>query len=129
VLLLILAGGGILLFSYPFSDELKVDDELFGGFLSAITSFSDEVFSVGLDRAMFGQYTVLMKNIGEFSFCYVLKGQTYLAQKKLANFIENFQKNTSMMQTLSKFNQTSQVIELNDFPFLEGFIKGIFVNS
>ncbi|MHA2087425.1 MAG: tetratricopeptide repeat protein, partial [Promethearchaeota archaeon] len=62
VLLLILAEGGFLLFSYPFSDEVKVEDELFGGFLSAITSFSDEALSEGLDRAKFGQYMVLMKN-------------------------------------------------------------------
>ena len=128
VLLLILTGGGILLFSYPFSDEVKVEDELFGGFLSAISSFSDEVFSEGLDRAKFGRYTVLMNNVGDFSFCYVLKGQTYLAKKKLHDFTENFQKNTSMMQTLKKFNQTSQVIEVKDFPFLEGFIKEIFTN-
>jgi tetratricopeptide (TPR) repeat protein len=129
VLLLILGGGGILLFSYPFSDEVKVDDELFGGFLSAIASFSDEVFSEGLDRAKFGSYTVLMNNVGDFSFCYVLKGQTYLAQKKLSNFTENFQKNTSMMQTLDKFNQSSQAIEIKDFPFLEGFIKETFTNN
>jgi len=129
VLLLIVAEGGILLFSYPFSDEIKVDDELFGGFLSAITTFSDEALSEGLDRAKFGQYTVLMKNITNFSFCYLFKGQSYLAQKKLSNFTENFQKNTSMMQTLNKFNQTSQVIELKDFPFLEGFIKEIFINK
>jgi len=129
ILLLIITGGGILLFSYPFSDEIKVDDELFGGFLSAISSFSDEVFSEGLDRAKFGQYTVLMNNIGDFSFCYVLKGPSYLAQKKLSNFTENFQENTSMMQTLDKFNQTSQVIEVKDFPFLEGFIKEIFTNK
>ncbi|MFX0106237.1 MAG: tetratricopeptide repeat protein [Candidatus Hodarchaeota archaeon] len=129
VLLLILAGGGFLLFSYPFSDEVKVEDELFGGFLSAITSFSDEALSEGLDRAKFGQYMVLMRNIKDFSFCYLFKGQSYVAQKKLFNFIENFQKNTSMMQTLKKFNQTSQVMELKDFPFLEGFIKGIFTNS
>ena len=129
VLLLIIGEGGILLFSYPFSEEVKVEGELFGGFFSAISSFSKEVFSQGLDRAKFGQYTVLMKSIGDFSFCYVLKGQTYVAQKKLSNFMENFQKDTSMMQTLNKFNQTSQVIELKKFPFLEGFIKGIFINS
>ncbi|MFX1529665.1 MAG: tetratricopeptide repeat protein [Promethearchaeota archaeon] len=129
VLLLILAGGGFLLFSYPFSDEVKVEDELFGGFLSAITSFSDEALSEGLDRAKFGQYTVLMRNIKDFSFCYLFKGQSYLAQKKLNNFTETFQKDSSMMQTLDKSNQTSQVIELKDFPFLEGFIKGIFTNK
>jgi tetratricopeptide (TPR) repeat protein len=129
VFLLIMGEGGILLFSYQFTDEVKVDDEIFGGFLSAITSFSDEVFSEGLDRAKFGTYTVLMKNIAEFSFSYVLKGQTYLAKKKLSDFVENFQKNTSMMQILEKSSQTSQVIEIKDFPFLEGFIKGIFTNK
>ncbi|MHA2087007.1 MAG: hypothetical protein ACW972_01940, partial [Promethearchaeota archaeon] len=67
-----------------------------------------------------------MKNVTKFSFCYLFKGQSYLAQQKLSDFTENFQKNTSMMQILDKFNQASQVIELKDFPFLEGFIKGIF---
>jgi len=128
VLLLILAGGGFLLFSYPFSDEVKVEDELFGGFLSAITSFSDEALSEELDRAKFGQYTVLMKNITDFSFCYLFKGQSYVAQKKLNNFTETLQKDSSMMQTLDKFNQTSQVIELKDFPFLKGFITETFIN-
>jgi len=128
VLLLIITVGGILLFSYPFSDEIKINDELFGGFLSAITSFSDEVFSEGLDRAKFGQYTILMKEIADYSFCYVFKGQTYLAKKKFSDFIEDFQASDSMMQTLDKFNQTSQVIELRDFPFFEGFIKRIFIN-
>jgi hypothetical protein len=129
VLLLIIGEGGILLFSYPFSDEVKIEDEIFGGFLSAFTMFSDEVFSEGLDRVKFGSYTVLMKKLADLSFCYLFKGQTYLAQKKLSNFTENFQKNTSMMQTLTKFNQTSQVIEVKDFPFLEGFIKEIFTNK
>ncbi|MHA2037998.1 MAG: hypothetical protein ACW98X_16295 [Promethearchaeota archaeon] len=128
VLLLIITIGGVLLFSYPFSDDVKVDDELFGGFLSAITAFSGEALSEELDRVKFGQYTVLMENIAEFSFCYLFKGQTYVAQKKFSNFTENFQKNTSMMQILNKFYQTSQVIELKDFPFLEGFIKEIFIN-
>ncbi|MFX1279360.1 MAG: tetratricopeptide repeat protein [Promethearchaeota archaeon] len=126
ILLLIISTGGVLLFSYSFSNELKIDDELFGGFLSAITSFSDEIFSQGLDRAKFGSYTVLMNNVGPFFFCYLLKGQTYLAKKKLSNFTENLQKNSSMMETLNKFNQRGQVIELKDFPFLEGFIQGIF---
>jgi len=31
------------------------------------------------------------------------------------------------MDTLDKYYQTGQVLELKDFPFLEGFIKGIFV--
>jgi tetratricopeptide (TPR) repeat protein len=129
MLLLIIAEGGILLFSYPFSEEVKINDELFGGFLSAFTSFSDEILSEGLDRAKFGQYTVLMKNVADYSFCYLFKGQTYLAKKKIHNFTESFQNNSSMMQTLNEHHQTSQVIEVKNFPFLEGYIKEIFTNK
>lgn len=33
------------------------------------------------------------------------------------------------MQTLDKFYETSQIIELKDFPFLEGFITEIFTSK
>ncbi len=33
-----------------------------------------------------------------------------------------------IMQTLDKFYETSQVIELKNFPFLEGFITEIFTS-
>jgi len=129
VLLLILMEGGVLLLSYQFADEWKSNDELFGSFLTAFMSFSNEFFTEGLDRAIFGQYTVLMKTISKYSICYLYKGQTYLAQKKLGYFIERLQNVPSIMQTLDKFYETSQVIELKDFPFLEGFITEIFTSK
>ena len=67
MLLLIILEGGVLVFSYSFTDEWKRDSELFGSFLSAFTSFSDEYFSEELDRAKFGHYTVFMKAIAKFS--------------------------------------------------------------
>jgi tetratricopeptide (TPR) repeat protein len=126
VLLLMLSEGGVLLFSYPFSDEWKRDNELFGSFLNAFMSFSTEFFSEGLDRVKFGQYTVLMENLANFSICYLFKGQTYLAKQKLAYFTQRLQNNSSILDTINKFYETSQVIELNDFPFLEIFITEIF---
>ena len=126
VLLLILSEGGILMFSYPFSDEWKRDNDLFGSFLNAFMSFSTEFFSEGLDRVKFGQYTVLMENLANFSICYLFKGQTYLAKQKLAYFTQRLQNNSSILHTLNKFYEASQVIELNDFPFLEMFITEIF---
>ncbi len=63
-LLLIIAEGGVLIFSYPFTDEWKQDDSLFSSFLSAFTSFSDEFFSEGLDWGKFNQNTVLMESAG-----------------------------------------------------------------
>ena len=53
--------GGVLVFSYPFSNKWDRDNELFGSFMSAFTSFSDEFFSEGLDRVKFGQYTVILE--------------------------------------------------------------------
>jgi tetratricopeptide (TPR) repeat protein len=126
VLLLMLSEGGVLLFSYPFSDEWKRDDELFGSFLNAFMSFSTEFFSEGLDRAKFGEFTVLMESLANFSICYLFKGQTYLAKQKLAYFTQRLQNNSSILDTLNKFYETSQVIELNNFPFLEMFITEIF---
>ena len=121
--------GGVLIFSYPFTDEWKRDSELFGSFLSAFTSFSDEYFSEGLDRAKFGQYTVLMKPLETFSVCYLFKGQSYPAKQKLLQFTENIQNTEPVMKTLKKFYKTSQMLELKDFPFLEAFITDIFIGK
>ncbi|MHA2132203.1 MAG: hypothetical protein ACW99L_19700, partial [Promethearchaeota archaeon] len=119
VVLLILTTGGVPIFSYPFADEWKFDDELFGGFMSSFSSISDEIFSEGLDRAKFGSYTVLMETISDFLICYLFKGQIYLAKQKLAKFVERIQDSTSIWETLNKFQKTSQVVELRDIPVME----------
>jgi tetratricopeptide (TPR) repeat protein len=129
ILLMVIAEGGVLLFSYPFSEEWKHNDELLGSFMSAFTSFSDEFFSEELDRVKFGQYIVLMKTIPNFSICYVFKGQSYLAKQKLAHFTSRIQNNQSITKTLDNFYKKSQVIEIKDFPFLEAFITEIFTST
>lgn len=127
IVLLILTAGGVPIFSYPFADEWKFDDELFGGFMSSFSSISDEIFSEGLDRAKFGPYTVLMESISDFSICYLFKGQIYLAKQKLTEFVERIQNNTSIWQTLNKFQKTSQVVELRDIPVMESLLSEIFL--
>ncbi|MFW9878659.1 MAG: tetratricopeptide repeat protein, partial [Candidatus Thorarchaeota archaeon] len=57
LLLLIISEGGVLTFSYPFVNEWDRDNELFGSFLNAFNSISDEYFSEGIDRVKFGQQT------------------------------------------------------------------------
>ena len=129
ILLLVLMEGGVLLLSYPFTEEWNSNDELFGSFLTAFMAFSNEFFTEGLDRAKFGEYTVLMETISKFSICYLYKGQTYLAKKKLGYFIERLQSLPSIMKTFDKFYKTSQVIEIKNFPFLEGFITEVFMSK
>jgi hypothetical protein len=126
VLLLIIAEGGILLFSFPFTEDWERDNELFGSFLSAITSFSQEFLAEGLDRVKFGQHTVIMKPVANFSIYYIFKGQTYLATKKLTYFIDQIEDESTILQVLDEFVKSGQIIELKDFPFLKGFINGAF---
>jgi tetratricopeptide (TPR) repeat protein len=128
-LLMIISEGGVLIFSHAFTDEWKRDDELFGSFLSAFTSFSDDFFSEGLDRVKFGQHTVLLETVGSFSVCYLYKGQTYPAKQKLIQFTEKIQKLTSVWQTLNTFYKTSQVLESKDAPSLESLITEIFITK
>jgi len=126
--LLILAEGGVLVFSYPFSDEWRQDDDLFGSFLSAFSSFSDEFFSQGLDRAKFGNDTLLLQSVGSFSICYLFQGQTYFAKQKLEKFAETIQKEVVIWETLEKFEKQSQVAELGNLPQMESILTTIFLN-
>ncbi|MFX0083105.1 MAG: tetratricopeptide repeat protein [Candidatus Hodarchaeota archaeon] len=129
VILLIIAEGGVLLFSYPFTEEWERDNEIFGSFLSAISSFSKDFLSQGLDRVKFSQYTVIMEPITNFSVYYVFKGQSYLAKQKLLQFTTLIRDEVSIVDSLNKFYKASQVIELRDFPFLEAFVKRSFITK
>jgi hypothetical protein len=128
-LLLIIAEGGILIFSYHFTEEWKKDEELFSSFLSAFTSFSNEFFSEGLDRAMFGKHTVLMESVGPFSICYLFNGQSYPAKQKLSNFKERLHNSKPIWSLLEYFYQTGQVLELKESPLLKSIIFEIFIQT
>jgi tetratricopeptide (TPR) repeat protein len=128
-LLLIIGEGGVLVFSYPFSDEWGIDEDLFSSFLSAFASFSNEFFTKGLDRAKFGDDLILMQTIDRFSICYLFKGQTYQATQRLTQFTEQVQNTAPVWKTLEKFYETSQVLELKDSPRLESIITEIFMSK
>ncbi|MHA2036498.1 MAG: tetratricopeptide repeat protein [Promethearchaeota archaeon] len=129
LVVLIISKGGRPLFTQSFADDWAFPDHLIGGFLTAINSFSDEMFSEGLNRAIFGQHTILMSSIPPFLVCYLFKGQSYIAQQKLNYFAENIQKNKDLWETIIKFYQTDQEIQSNDIPILEPLIADIFINK
>lgn len=129
ILVLVVSEGGEPLFSQSFTEEWSFEDHLFGSFLSAINSFSDEIFAEGLDRANFGQYTVLMKSITPYLLCYLFKGQSYLAQQRLGYFADTLQTNEVIWETFNRFNQTNQLIQRKDVPLLDPLIEDIFINK
>ncbi|MHA2400123.1 MAG: tetratricopeptide repeat protein, partial [Promethearchaeota archaeon] len=114
ILLLIVTEGGIPVFSNSFTKELSVEDDIISSFLTTFNTFSEEVFSKGLDRAKFGDYMLVMDIIGPFSLCYLFKGQSYLAKQKLIHFAHRVQNTTSIWEAFKSFYKTSQVLELKD---------------
>ena len=102
------------------------EDHLFGGFFTAINSFISDKFSEGLDRAIFGEHTLLMNSIPPFLMCYVYKGQSYSAQQKIRYFLDKLTGNKETWQAFEKYYQKNQEIQLKDIPSLEPLINEVF---
>lgn len=128
LLLLIVSEGGEPILSHSFIDDQSFEDYLFGSFFTAINSFINEKFSEGLDRASFGEHTLLMKSISPFLMFYVYKGQSYLAQQRLRYLIEKLQSDNEVWGAFEKYFQMNQEIQLKDIPSLEPLIKDIFID-
>jgi hypothetical protein len=58
------------------------------------------MFSEGLDRAIFGEHTLLMKSLPPFFISYIFKGQSYYALQKLNMFIEKLEKKEDIWKKL-----------------------------
>ncbi|MFX1464253.1 MAG: hypothetical protein ACFFBF_14580 [Promethearchaeota archaeon] len=129
VLLLIVSEGGTPIFSQSFAKDQTFEDYLFGGFFTTINSFITEKFSEGLDRAIFGEHTLLMNSVSPFLMCYVFKGQSYSAQQRITYFIDKLQSDELVWQTFDKFYQVNKEIQINDIPSLKTLINEIFIDK
>jgi hypothetical protein len=127
VLLLIVSEGGVPFFSHSFIQDKTFESHLFGGFLTTIDYFINETFSEGLDRAVFGEYTLLMKSVPPFFIAYIFKGQSYYALQKMNSFIGNLQKNTDIWMKLLRYFRANQTIQLIDFSSLDSLITDTFL--
>ena len=129
IMLLILTEGGDLMFSKKFLEEICLEDEILGGFLTTVNYFITEVFSEGLDRAVFGHYTLLMMPLRPFLVCYIFKGYSYFAHRKIKRFVESIQNNNLIWQSIEKFRQSSRFLQAEKIPSLESLINEIFVEE
>jgi tetratricopeptide (TPR) repeat protein len=129
LLLLIVTEGGVPAFSHVFSKDWHFSDELFSGFLSSFDSISKEVFSEGLDRAKFGEYTIIISSFGKFLICYLFKGQSYYAKQKLGYFTDHVKTTPSVEQILNHFLKDFQTIQLEEYPILKELIIESFFTT
>jgi len=128
VTILVITEGGTPLFSHSFIEGKEFESSLFSGFLTTIDYFMKEMFSEGLDRFIFGDYTLLMKSVAPFFICYIFKGESYYALQRIKYFVENVQKE-GLWQKLIKFFQSNRSIHLKDIPMLESLITETFINK
>jgi tetratricopeptide (TPR) repeat protein len=117
---------GTALFSYPFNAEWGFDENLFSGFLTAFNQFSGELFSESLDRANFGQYTILMEKVHGFTMCYVFKGPTYRAQKKFNRFLKDIPNEATIWQRLLEAQNSTEFLSINKIPGIEKVLIDYF---
>ncbi|MHA2037823.1 MAG: tetratricopeptide repeat protein [Promethearchaeota archaeon] len=127
VLLLIIAKGGTLIFSKDYAEDLSIESDLISSFLSAFESFGDELFSERLDRIKYGENTILLKPLENFSVCYLFKGQSYPALQKLTRFAEAIKENSEIWRVLNKSVTTSEMLELDKHSALKTVIDEIFI--
>ncbi len=127
VVILIISAGGTPIFSQSFAEGWAFQDHLFGGFLSAINSFSGEMFSQGLDRAIFGEYTILMNSVSPFIICYLFKGQSYLAQQRMKRFIDTLQNDKKIWEIIHNYHKAHRFIQETDVPSLDHLVNEVFI--
>ena len=127
ILLIIMDKAGNAYFNHTFIEDWD-HSELFSSFISAFNTFSSEVFSKSIDRIKIGENTIFINPVEPFLTCYVSKGQSYPAIKKLNKFSDSIKDKTEIWEKLNKAVKTSQVLDVNNLPLLGTVINEIFVH-
>lgn len=131
VMLLILKQTGQPIFNKNFiPSKFSKDESLLSGFISSINAFFKEVFdtSGSIERIKHQDLTVLLKPVESVLFCYVFKGQSYSAIKKLEEFILMLQnKNLRVWKALQEQIETTAPLEEHIFQILDNEISDVFV--
>ena len=129
VFITILDKSGSSVFSKEFSNVNQIDDQLMGGFLTALNSFVGEAFASSggyIDRIKFKDYTFVIKQFGNLVFCYIFKGYSYYAVQKLEDFIGKVKGYPKIIQKLAYFAQTGMLPDKEYISNLDDIVADIF---
>lgn len=126
VLLMVLSKSGIPVYDSKFSDLIDVNKNTLGSIITAITHFSTHFFSVGFDRGKFGQFTICMEETPAVRTCYIFKGESYTAQKKLKKFTQEIQSRDEIWRLFKHLEFNSLVIRRKENPALKELVDEIF---
>ena len=122
----ILNENGTVFFSKSFAPEWIVDENLIGALISAFRSFSGEIFSENFDRAKFGEYYILVRTESPLLFCYIYKGQSYNAIRRIDEFLKKIKENKSVWDKLLNFIKFNEVFSNISFPGFNEILTEVF---
>jgi tetratricopeptide (TPR) repeat protein len=125
ILLLIMSKDGVPHFTHSFKKDWDFDYH-FSSFLSAFNSFSSEIFSKTIDRIKIGENKILINPMKSFLICYVIRGQSYPAQRKLLKFSKEIEQNSEILIALKRSVETCRSLQLDDPPILGTVVRKIF---
>lgn len=128
VMLLIIAAGGLTLYSKTFIEEAEIDEHLIGGFLSAVGSFGSEIFaSAGvIERIMYEEYTLALKTFDSLTFCYAFRGPSYTALLKLDQLSQKIHASPPIWSGLTRTLETGQLIGKLEENIIEEVFNEVF---
>ncbi|MCG3217095.1 MAG: tetratricopeptide repeat protein [Candidatus Heimdallarchaeota archaeon] len=128
VMLLIITQAGMTIFSQTYEKTgKKIDEQLIGGFITAINAFCQEIFSASssIDRIMYEDYIIAMKNLENMLFCYVFEGDSYTALKKLDEILKKVKQTKGCHQALRERSEQSMYLMVEDEQKLQNIISPI----
>ncbi|MFW9818144.1 MAG: tetratricopeptide repeat protein [Candidatus Thorarchaeota archaeon] len=127
ILLLIMDEAGNAYFNHTFIKDWDFSD-LFGSFISAFNTFSSEIFSKTIDRIKIGENIIFLQPVEQFLTCYVSKGQSYPAMKKLIKFSDSIKTKSEIWEKLKKAAETCQELKIENLPLLGTVVNEIFTH-
>ncbi|WP_457556564.1 tetratricopeptide repeat protein [Candidatus Harpocratesius sp.] len=128
VLLMLIDKGGLNIYSKSFFNQNEPSNEqLISGFITAINSFMKEVFKIqgSIERIRHQEYTIIVHQVKQFLICYVFRGESYFAVKKINKFVDTLKQDEKLMNYLENdFQITSQLINVKEF---DSMVDSIFI--
>ena len=131
VMFMILMEGGLSAFSAKYKSEITLDEQLIAGFMSAVNTFGQQVFSTmgSVERIKQGEYTIISKKVGNsLTFVYTFTGPSYLPIKKLDKIITDVA-SSDIVKTLILKIENNVLLEGEEEKQLQNEINGIILET
>ncbi|HUU89491.1 MAG TPA: tetratricopeptide repeat protein, partial [Candidatus Glassbacteria bacterium] len=128
IMLLFLKPSGLPLYSRNFLKDDKIDESLISGFLSAINSFGKQAFAAKglIERIKHRDYTIILQMLEPYLICYVFKGQSFSALKRVSEFITELKHQNTLWRNLETLLESTEMIPKDNQIVLDQIIEKIF---